>query len=151
MLSCSWRWQYKPWVGKRARLSFQSQSLDNLNPIKNSLFSLLTTGSVVPCPASLASKTAVSDWQVKCELELALKPRAERNAAASATALAEAVQKAEQVLALCTCEGVLPDCIATSDKEREAVECLTRLVRTSKGRLAEEAAEQVRASIPYRS
>lgn len=88
--------------------------------------------------------------QVQCELEVALKPRAERNAAASSTALAEAVQKAEQALSFNTAShkevsggsAVSP---TTSESDRGAVANLLGLVQAAKGRLAEEAAEQVLA------
>ena len=84
---------------------------------------------------------------MKGELELALKPKAERNAAASATAAAEAVQKAEQVLAMhstqndSSCDGAAGE--AEPEKEKEAVASLLSLLKAAKTRLAEEAIEQV--------
>ena len=100
----------------------------------------------------LACKTAVLGWQVKCEMELALKPKAERNAAASATALAEALQRAEQVLNLCTSpnDGGFggPVDSSASPKEDKIVASLMGLVQAAQGRLAEEAAEQVWALHP---
>lgn len=76
-----------------------------------------------------------------------MKPKAERNAAASATAAAEAVQKAEQVLAMhstendSSCDG--PADKAEPEKEKETVASLLSLLKAAKARLAEEALEQV--------